>query len=180
MEPTITYALVDPDCTTNVFEVNGNDYLTFNDGTFATFHDTYTSVKKTQGASKCYLTASGAWYQMMLVHSDVRQYSHNGATTRRVVRKPHPNALSDDEIRTLMKVSVHSSSDSDDGEYRIWQSRLFDALESGRTTVDDIKRAMSGANQGDGPYLGGRWLVAHVRAFASAHPKYDGLLDLAR
>ena len=181
MEPFVSYALIDPDCPSNQFVVNGNDYLAFNDGTSATFHDTYTIVQKTRGASKCYLASSGVWYQLMLSHTMVRQYSHNGATTRSVVRKPHPSALSEVEIRTLMKVSVHSSTESCDGEYMLWQSRLFDTLESGQTNVDDIKRALSHVTaSGDVPYLGGRWLAAHLASFAAAHPKYDDLLDLVR
>jgi hypothetical protein len=91
------YTLIDPERSSNQFDVSGSDYLAFNDGTYATFHEAYTNVEATRGASKCFATESGMWYQLIFENSEVRQYSYNGATTRRVVRKQqHPSALSDE------------------------------------------------------------------------------------
>ncbi len=88
------YSLIDPDRSSNQFDVNGSDFLAFNDGTYATFHDTYTNVEETRGASKCFIIQSGMWYQLLFTNSEVRQYSYNGATIRRVVRKQHPTVES--------------------------------------------------------------------------------------
>jgi hypothetical protein len=87
------YTLADPENPSNQFDIDGNDRLYFNDGTFASFHDTVTRVKRTPGASKCFLASNRMWYQLVSDGTYVRQYRHDGATIRQVVRKAPPNAL---------------------------------------------------------------------------------------
>ena len=131
----VVYTLIDPDHPSNRFDVDGNARLDFNDDTSASFHETFTRVKHTACASKCFVAPNRTWYQLMSDGTDVLQYRHDGVTKRLIVRKAHPNALSDDEIRDVMRVPVHSSSDRADPEYGAWQSRVLDALQSGRATI---------------------------------------------
>ena len=98
--PFVTYTLIDPDNAANHFDVIGSDYLSFNDGTYATFHDTYVHVQRTHGVSKCFVVQSGMWYQLMFENSEVRQYSYNGATTRRIVCNHHNVLLDGGDIHT--------------------------------------------------------------------------------
>jgi hypothetical protein len=172
---TVVYTLIDPDLPSSSFNVDGSDTLRFNDGTSASFHETFTRVKRTRCASKCFVAPNKTWYQLMSDGTDVVQFRHDGVTKRTVVRKPHPNALSDDEIREVLGVQVHTSSDRDNPEYRAWQGRVLDALQSGRATVDDMRRVWSDSS-GDGKYIGGRWLYSHLKTFVGEFPEYDELI----
>lgn len=178
---TIKYRLIDPDTLSNTFEIDGNSILYFNDNTNGTFHDTYEIVKKTKTASKCYLIEhTKIWYQLIYKDLLVYQYSFNGTLVRRIEQI---DKLSDEQIRDLIKVGVHSGTPSTDISlnpiYDIWEKNLLTALENGSVSVDSIKRVIYGTNNSHNQqYLGGRWLVGFLNGFTNKYPQYMSLIDI--
>ncbi len=63
-----------------------------------------------------------------------------------------------------------------DAEYGVWQTRVLDALQSGRTTLDDLRRIVYDHSV-DAPYLGGRWLHGHLRTLVQTFPEYGELMS---
>lgn len=163
------YRLIDPDNSSNIFEIDGDTILYFNDNTNGTFHNTYESIKNTKTASKCYfIKHTKMWYQLIYKNLLVYQYSFNGDFTRRI------EILSDEQIRDLIKVGVHSGTPSTDisqnPRYDIWEKNLLKALENGSVSVDSIKRVIYNTdNSSNQPYLGGRWLVGFLNGFTNKY-----------
>lgn len=178
---TIKYRLIDPDTPSNTFEIDGNSILCFNDNTNRTFRDTYENVKNTKTASKCYfIEHTKIWYQLIYKDLFVYQYSYNGTLMRRIEQI---ESLSDEQIRDLIKVGVHSGTPSTDSAqnpiYDIWEKNLLTALENGSVSVDSIKRVIyNTTNSPNQQYLGGRWLVGFIKGFTNKYPKYMSLIDI--
>ena len=174
------YSLIDKDDTkSNIFEIDGNSVLYFNDRTNATFYETYEQVKKNKLASKCYfITQTHIWYQLIYKEGIVYQYSCDGVFIRRIEQVQR---LSDEQVRTLIKVDVHTGTPSTDLQtnptYDKWENKLFTELENGNTTVDNIKRIIYNTeNLHNPPYLGGRWLVGYLKSFTKKYPQYIELI----
>jgi hypothetical protein len=87
-----------------------------------------------------------------------------------MIAQSHPK-MTDDEIVDLVKIPVHSGAD----RMPEWEAKIFEALKSGRTTVQDIKSAVSKP----GRYLGGRWLHNRLNQFSEQHPEF-ALIDRAQ
>jgi len=174
------YLLIDnDDAKSNVFEIDGNSVLYFNDRTNATFYETYELVKKYKLASKCYfITQTHLWYQFIYKEGIVYQYSCDGVFIRRIEQVQR---LSDEQVRTFIKVDVHAGTPSTDLQpnpiYDKWENDLFTELENGNTTVDNIKRIIYNTeNLPNPPYLGGRWLSGYLKGFAKKYPQYIELI----
>jgi hypothetical protein len=172
-----TFRLVNKDNALDFFQMVGNKILNFNDETNATFNETYDSVRSTRSASKCYfIEMTRTWYQLIYKDGLVYQYSYNGKLVRRV---EVVTRLSDDQIRTLINVNVHSGSgDQEDNPiYVKWENDLFRVLENGDTTVDNIKRIIYNTEKlPNPPYLGGRWLIGFLKSFTRKYPQYVELI----
>jgi hypothetical protein len=173
------YLLIDNDNTSDVFERDGNSLLYFNDRTNATFYETYELVKKYKLASKCYfITQTHLWYQFIYKEGIVYQYSCDGVFIRRIEQVQR---LSDEQVRTFIKVDVHAGTPSTDLQpnpiYDKWENDLFTELENGNTTVDNIKRIIYNTeNLPHPPYLGGRWLSGYLKGFTKKYPQYIELI----
>jgi len=72
--------------------------------------------------------------------------------------------MTDDEIVDLVKIPVHSGAD----RMPEWEAKIFEALKSGRTTVQDIKSALAKPDR----YLGGRWLYNRLNQFSEQYPEF--------
>ena len=134
--------LIDKDDTNNLFDIDGNIILLFNDKTTATFYETYESVKITRFASKCYfIERTHSWHQFIYKDKFVYQYSCNGIFIRRIEQVQR---LSDYQIRTLINVDVRAKTPLTvtnlNSLYDKWENDLFMTLENSDTTVDNIKR----------------------------------------
>ena len=164
----IKYLLIDNDDRSNVFETDGNSVLLFNDGTTSTFNETYELVKKTKLASKCYFIAkTNIWYQFIYQDDIVYQYSCDGVFIRHIEQVQQ---LSDEQIRTLIKVDVHAGPPSTEfhpnPKYDKWENDLLRELENGNTSVYHIKSVIYNYEKLDEPpYLGGRWLSGFLNSF---------------
>jgi hypothetical protein len=174
-----TYILIDPDNSSNIFEINGSSILYFNDKTNGTFYETYEIVKKNKSASKCYyIEKTHMWYQLIYKDKCIYQYAFNGTLFRRIEQVER---LSDENIRELMKVGVHSGTPSTDVVpnpiYDKWEKDLLTVLENGSISTDNIKRIIYNTdNIPNPPYLGGRWLVGFLNGFTNKYPQYIDLI----
>jgi len=173
------YLLIANDNTSDVFECDGNSVLYFNDQTNATFYETYELVKKYKLASKCYfIKQTHLWYQFIYKEGIIYQYSCDGCFIRRIEQVQR---LSDEQVRTLIKVDVHAGTPSTHSQpnatYDKWENELFTELENGNTTVDNIKRIIyNTGNLPNPPYLGGRWLAGYLKGFTNKYPQYIELI----
>lgn len=177
------YQLIDIDNRNDMIEIDGKTLLTFNDTTSNTMHDTYTAVLSKNGnASKCFsVSSTNSWYQLINHTPIVYQISHDGSK-KRIVRVAK---LSDEEIKELLDVPVHSGPGTDDTiitytdkndmvktfDSMTWTKHLYNALQTGRTTIDDINRIIRTSN-----WLGGRWFVSHMRTFKKTYPEYNQII----
>ena len=173
------YKLIDPDNSSNIFQIDGMSILFFNDKTTGTFYDTYESVRKNKSASKCYyIDLNKMWYQLIYKDQSIFQYSFNGTLTRQI---DHIQQISDEKIRELIKIGVHSGTPSTDVVpnpiYDKWEKDLLTVLENGSISVDNIKRIIYNTdNMPNPPYLGGRWLMCFLQGFTNQYPKYKELI----
>lgn len=173
------YKLIDPDNLSNIFQIHGSSILFFNDKTNGTFFDTYESVRKNKSASKCYyIDLNKMWYQLIYKHDSIFQYSYNGTLTRHI---EHVQQISDEKIRELIKIGVHSGTASTDVApnpiYDKWEKDLLTVLENGNISVDNIKRIIYNIdNKQNAPYLGGRWLIGFLHGFTKKYPQYIDLI----
>jgi len=173
------FRFIDPDNLSNIFEINGSSILFFNDKTNGTFYDTYESVRKNKSPSKCYyIELNKMWYQLIYKEQSIFQYSFHGSCIRCV---EHVQQISDEQIRDLIKIDVHSGTVSTDSQsnpiYDKWENSLLSILENGTISVDNIKRIIYNTdNKPNPPYLGGRWLIGFLHGFTKKYPNYVDLI----
>ena len=173
------YTLKDPDNSSNIFHIDGSSILYFNDNTNGTLYNTYESVRKNKSASKCYfIDHNKMWYQLIYKEQSIFQYSFNGSLIRRI---EHVQQISDEQIRELIKIDVHSGTPSTEAMpnpiYDKWEKGLLTVLDNGSISVDTIKRIIYNTDNIPNPqYLGGRWLMSFLQGFTNKYPKYKELI----
>jgi len=164
------YQLINIDNESDIIEIPGDTILTFNtDRTSKTFHETNLFMLKNLNgsATQCYYVPTNAtWYQLINMEGIIYQVSFDGTRKRRVQLKPTAPKLNDDQIADLLRVPVHSGTDTDPE----WQRGLLQALDTGATSVMDIKRILQSR------YLGGRWLTPRLQRFVQIYPQYKSIL----
>ena len=168
-----TYQLIDVDDAGNIMEIRGDTVYKFNTVQVQpqTFHETYMSmIIRGDGSATqyYYVPATNSWYQLINMKGIIYQVSFDGERKRRVQLKP-TDPLSDDQIADLIRVGVHSGTDMEPE----WENGLLNALQTGRASVEDIKRVYLDETKG---YLGGRWLITRLRQFIVKYPQYRDLL----
>ena len=165
------YQLVNIDNESDIIEIQGETILTFNtDRTSKTFHETNLFMLRSVNgsATQCYFVpTSNTWYQLINMEGNVYQVSFDGTRKRRVQLKPTSPKLSDDQIAALVKVEVHSGTDTDPE----WERGLLQALETGAASIMDIRRVLQSSR-----YLGGRWLTPRLQRFVDKYPQYKSIL----
>jgi hypothetical protein len=159
-------------------QIAGNSVLYFIDGTQDTFFNTFRRVKFSKSSSTCYLVNQGteiaprlAPYQLIYRDGDVFQYAAYDFNRFRLVQQN--SQMSDEDVAKLLNVSlkmIQTETNSHNGNpaYRKWELELYNAINNGLLTIDQIYNFLytDGNNHKSfkaGKYVSHFWTIFHKK-----------------